>query len=373
MQLPRRRRCGELNGVSFFRRDELGVPTFWPLQTAGWSAYYVFGILSLLPNLSLRPVCLGSVFVLMMFGISSVLRFSCRDLMRRTTSWIGLEARAFGVSLLAGTLGGCIFSAWSDGRWVPDWSDALPTAMQVTISLFLWCSLYLSIKQWQLASRERQRLLSAETEAREARLSVLRYQLNPHLLFNSLNAVSTLVLEGNGVGARRMLSRIAELLRTILDGEAGPETTLAREIALTRQYLAIEQVRLGARLHVDLSISPETLDVLVPTMLLQPLVENAVRHGIAPIVQGGVIRIDSRRNQDHLQINVRNSGPVHEGSPDTRGVGVGLVNTAARLRTLYAADHHFSLRWPADGGCAVTLEVPFRKAAANADEPECVS
>src|SRR4030095_8396426 len=195
-------------------------------------------------------------------------------------------------------------------------------------------------------------MLRAEAEAREARLSALRYQLNPHFLFNSLNAVSTLVLEGNAPAATLMLAQIGELLRTTLDSEALPEVPLSLEIAATQRYLAIEQTRLGDRLRVDLSISAETFDALVPNMLLQPLAQNAVRHGIATLVEGGVIAIQSRLNNTQLQIVVRNSGNRGTGlaaQQNKPGSGIGLTNTAERLKALYGSDHRFDLGWPESG------------------------
>jgi LytS/YehU family sensor histidine kinase len=118
--------------------------------------------------------------------------------------------------------------------------------------LFMWCSLYFSIKQWQQSSMEKERLLRAESEVREARLLALRYQLNPHFLFNSLNAVSTLVLDGNAPAATRMLAQIGDLLRISLDSEVTTEVALSQELAFTEGYLAIEQTRLGERLRIDM-------------------------------------------------------------------------------------------------------------------------
>ena len=200
--------------------------------------------------------------------------------------------------------------------------------------LLMWCSLYFSINQWQQSSMEKERLLRAESELREARLLALRYQLNPHFLFNSLNAVSTLVLDGNGPAATRMLAQIGDLLRTSLDSEVTAEVPLSQELAFTEGYLAIEQTRLGKRLRINIAVPMETRDALVPSMLLQPLVENAVRYGVAPLIEGGWIAIKSALDGDRLRIVVGNSGR-RQGEPKKNGSGIGLGNTAERLKTLY--------------------------------------
>src|SRR5580658_3861418 len=157
-----------------------------------------------------------------------------------------------------------------------------------------------------------------------------------------------------------MLAQIGELLRTTLDGEAAAETALSQEIAFTEQYLAIEQTRLGGRLRVDMAISPETLDALVPSMLLQPLVENAVRHGVAPLVEGGTIRIQSKLNGSQLQISIQNSATARARAEpaDKAAHGIGLTNTEERLKTLYGTGYTFALQYPSAGGCQVLVELP---------------
>jgi len=356
-------------------RDDFGFPTFWPLQIAGWCCYYLSVLVLLLPSIR-QPGTLraGGLFVAVMFAVSCLMRLACRSLMKRWLSWIALEMRAIVCCIPAGAIAGFLIEVMSSANRPLHWPNWLAYSAQATFLLFLWCNLYFSVKKWQELEQERERLLRAEAEARDARLSALRYQLNPHFLFNSLNAVSTLVLEGSASAATRMLAQIGELLRTTLDGEAATETALSEEIAFTEQYLAIEQTRLGNRLQVDMAISPETLDALVPSMLLQPLVENAVRHGVAPLVEGGTIRIQSNLNGSQLQVRIWNSGaPRARVDPiDQPAQGIGLRNTAERLKTLYAHAHSFVLRWPEAGGCEVTVELPFRKAALAPGSTSCV-
>ncbi len=340
----------------------------------GWTCYCLSVFILLLPSLKQAGTLRASgLFVAVMFVTSCLMRPVCRFLMRRRLSWIALELRTIVCCIPAGAIAGYVIEMLTSRNLAPHWPNWLPHSAQATFLLFLWCNLYFSVKKWQELEQERERLLRAVSEARDARLSALRYQLNPHFLFNSLNAVSTLVLEGNASAATRMLAQIGELLRTTLDGESAAETTLSQEIAFTEQYLAIEQTRLGNRLRVNMAISPETLDALVPSMLLQPLVENAVRHGVAPLVEGGTIMIQSKLNGAQLQVSVRNSGaPRARGEPVNQPAhGIGLGNTAERLKTLYAGAHTFALRWPEAGGCEVMVELPFRKAALAPGSTSC--
>lgn len=344
-------------------------PSFWQLQIGGWSCFYVMVLVASLPFLGTEGVFRDdNLFVGSLFLASCLLRPICRSLYRRSLPWLAFEVRAVAWSFLFGAITGIIPDVLIAGIHEMSWAGGLVNTVQCSVVLILWCNLYFSIKQWRQNTADRERLLRAEADAREARLSALRYQLNPHFLFNSLNAVSTLVLEGNAAAATRMLSQIGDLLRTTLDGEPGAEVPLSREIALTRQYLAIEQTRLGERLRIDLAISKETLDTLVPNLLLQPLVENAVRHGIAPLVEGGTLGIRSNVNNGHLQIAVWNSMPP-DASIDENVVskinanpnGIGLPNTAERLRTLYGDDHKLVLGRPRPGVCEVTVELPLKR------------
>jgi two-component system, LytTR family, sensor kinase len=354
-------------------RRDARFPGFWQLQALGWAGLSGLVLAATLPYIKEAGALKNTVLsIVVMFLASCLLRPVCRSLMRQQFSWIALEIRAFGWSVVLGTISCFVFyelAIWHFhkldlGQWCVD-------SLNFIVVFFLWCSLYFSIKKWQQWTEERERLLRAETEAREARLSALRYQLNPHFLFNSLNAVSTLVLDGNPSAATRMLAQIGELLRSSLDNEVLAEITLAQEIAFTKLYLAIEQTRLGDRLRVDMAIPAETLDATVPSMLLQPLVENAVRHGVAPLVEGGSIAISAELQHDRLLIVIRNSGLLAANTQSERGNGIGLRNTRERLKTLYGDDQKFSLEWPEAGGCQVTVELPLRPALRTQEELVC--
>ena len=354
-------------------RDASGFPRFWTLQAAGWGCVSLSALIADLPSIrDAHTLQYSGAFLIWTFAASCLLRFACRSLTRRGLSWVALELWAFCWCMPAGLASGYLTVLTGLGHQ-PDLYGWIERSIQCAFILFVWCSLYFSIKMWQQATHERERLLRAEAETRDAKLSALRYQLNPHFLFNSLNAVSTLVVEGNSPGATRMLAQIGDLLRTILDGETKLEIPLHAEIALIEQYLAIEQTRLGSRLHTEVSISSETLDALVPNMLLQPLVENAVRHGVAPFIEGGEVRVHARLQGSNVHITVRNSGPVSSRlvQQHNPAAGIGLSNTTERLKTLYPGNHRFALEWLPVGGCQVSIELPFRRNGTNGEAPPC--
>jgi two-component system, LytTR family, sensor kinase len=354
------------------RESVLNLRYFWQVQIIGWCCYYLFHLLEMIHAFFTKRVFFGeeTVPVFFMFLGSFVLRPFCRRLLRQSRSWIAFELKAAAAAMVTSIPVTCAAGLILQNFNHVPWHALVAVWAWSFFMLLMWCSLYFSIKQWQQSSMEKERLLRAESELREARLLALRYQLNPHFLFNSLNAISTLVLDGNAPAATRMLAQIGDLLRTSLDSEVTAEVTLSQELAFTEGYLAIEQTRLGERLRIDIAVPLETRDALVPNMLLQPLVENAVRYGVAPLIEGGWIAIKSALDADRLRIVVGNSGQ-RECEQKKNGNGIGLGNTAERLKTLYGANFEFSLGWPEAGGCEVVLELPLRRAGSLQEASSC--
>ncbi len=201
--------------------------------------------------------------------------------------------------------------------------------------------------------------LELEKRLAQAKLQALQMQLNPHFLFNSLHSVSALMHRDVEL-ADRMLTQLGDLLRAALASSDTQEVPLRQELDFLRRYLEIEQTRFGDRLAVSLEIAPETLDARVPNLILQPLVENAIRHGIEPHAKPGRIELRARRQDGLLALEVCDSGAgLRGGAPAAEGVG--LSNTRARLRELYGAAHHFELEDADDGGLRVRLSIPFRR------------
>jgi two-component sensor histidine kinase len=210
--------------------------------------------------------------------------------------------------------------------------------------------------------REREmHTLLLESRLAQAQLQMLKMQLQPHFLFNTLNAISALMHQDVEL-ADQMLARLAQLLRTTLESAGTQEVSLKQELEFVELYLEIEQARFGSRLNVRMDADPDTMDAYVPNLILQPLVENAIRHGIAPRPEAGHIEIRTRRENGRLRLDVMDDGPglTKNGEPQPRE-GVGLTNTRARLQQLYGDAHQFQLANRAGGGVVVTLCLPFRE------------
>jgi two-component system LytT family sensor kinase len=206
-------------------------------------------------------------------------------------------------------------------------------------------------------------LQSSQLEAQLAlaQLEVLKIQLEPHFLFNTLNSIAALA-RNDGLAAENMTLQLADLLRFSLDAVGVHEVPLSRELTFLQKYIDIQQTRFQDRLQVEMDIQPRTLSALVPNLLMQPLVENAIRHGIGPRRAPGFVRISTRQVFDELWLEISDNG---QGLTFCGGVvppeGVGLQNTRARLRQLYNHDHKMTLEDAPDGGCIVKIHIPFRE------------
>jgi two-component system sensor histidine kinase AlgZ len=232
-------------------------------------------------------------------------------------------------------------------------------AFQATIVLIAWSALYFGIKYYGTVEEQRGRLLAFEATAREAQLQALRYQLQPHFLFNTLNAVSTLVVSKQPEQATEMIAKLAGLLRNTLSFPETHVVTLREELAVTEEYLSIEQVRFGARLAVSLDVSFKAYEAQVPRFLLQPIVENAIRHGIARRPDGGEVAIRASVSAAQLHIEIENDRGLGSQQPNDKDEGVGLANTRTRLETLYGAQGKLTIATVQDNRFLVTIQFPL--------------
>lgn len=234
----------------------------------------------------------------------------------------------------------------------------------VLVAIGMGLDLRRRYRQGQLRSARLERRLA------EAQLAALRMQLQPHFLFNTLHAISALMDE-DVAAARRMIARLSELLRVTLASDGEPEVPLEREIEVLERYLDIERVRLGDRLRVEYAVDDDAREALVPTLLLQPLVENAVRHGIAPRARGGRVRIGGRIDGATLRLSVADDGPgLRAGdaaeSP-AEGEGIGLANTRARLAQRFGPAAQLELASDGGRGLEVRIAMPLSRAPAAAE------
>jgi two-component system LytT family sensor kinase len=241
--------------------------------------------------------------------------------------------------------------------WVETLRNLLQSAFVVNVPLYL---LIVAIAHWRHAVRSARaratRELVLERQLAEARLLTLRSQLQPHFLFNALNTIAVLMRE-NVDHAERVLLDLSALLRQVLQVSDATFAPLAREVALARTYLAIEQARFGDRLAFSFELTPDAADAVVPALLLQPLVENCVRHAVNPRLAPTRIVVSAERRGESLHVAVRDNGP---GLGPPRAAGVGLANTRARLALLYADRHAFTVQDRAGGGVEVLMQIPYR-------------
>lgn len=231
------------------------------------------------------------------------------------------------------------------------------------LALIAFCAIHALLHHYDALQRSRHREAEAVALAREAELRALQYQLHPHFLFNTLNSISALVANGRGSDATRMIARLGDLLRATLERSDQREVTLAEELSLTEHYLDIEKARLGSRLHVTQRVGPGLLQALVPPLLLQPLVENAIRHGIALRTEGGAMHLRIEREQEALIIELRNDGvPTPSDGREQRSTAIGLNNMRQRLDVLYPGSYSVDFAVNGEGACTIRLALPLRQA-----------
>ncbi len=343
---------------------------YFLLHCAGWAIFSILLFVSALPWLKsmggIQMMIYRAVYLPCAFLCSFPLWALCRALWRR--EWP--LAHAMGLAALCCLPLGYLcaiageLSIRSFSREPSSWPEMLFDALSSTSAIFaliIWCGLYFGFKQYERVTR-------VETLVREAELRALRYQLTPHFLCNTLNGISTLVGEGRTQDARRMIARLGDFLRTTLEGVGSLEVPLAQEVHFLEQYLAIEQARLGDRLAVEVQIAPETLDAQVPNLLLQPLVENAIQHGITPFPAGGSVAIRAKRAGDQVNVLIQNrSHGEHaveaSGEPPSavsHRHGFGLKNIEDRLRASYGERGSVALRQLDAGAWEVAVALPYR-------------
>jgi len=353
---------------------------FWAFHLGGWATWgilrylYVIALLKdTAPHYALYMTAITVIAMLM----TLVLRYLYRFLWNRA---IWIQAIGFvGGSVLTGYLWykirGFIYMGWIyTSKEKEAWSEkagemaelyervSFVSSNYTPISLILaWSAIYFAIKSYRAFQEVRESALKSAAMAHEAQLKMLRYQLNPHFLFNTLNAISTLVLEKNTELANHMVTRLSSFLRYSLDNDPMQKITLQQELKALNLYLDIEKVRFEERLTLELKIEDGAKDALIPSLLLQPLIENAIKYGIARAEGGGHLKLSAKVFAGDLLIELSDDGPgcdlIDGHVPESNGVG--LSNTRERLATIYGSGHSIKLSQTEPQGLTICIRIPY--------------
>ena len=352
---------------------------FWNLQFVGWGGALLLRAVSALANAQqLSFLVLVMIATITGFSISLILSVSYRKLitLKPYVTW-GATALvlAIAVSLYA------FIDAWVIALYRPD-NDA--NFAQLFLGVFYldltllgaWSALYYAINFFLQVEEQADRLDRLQAQATSAQLAMLRYQLNPHFLFNTLNSISTLVLLKQTEPANAMLTRLSSFLRHTLVNEPGGKVTVKEEVETLKLYLDIERMRFEERLRTEFRVEPAAANACLPSLLLQPLVENAIKYAVSPQEEGAKITISARLVGQRLRVTVSDTGPglqnagratsfpgvMARGAKGVSSTNVGLANIRDRLSQAYGDDHVFEIRTPAQGGFTVIIEIPYEAA-----------
>jgi LytS/YehU family sensor histidine kinase len=336
---------------------------FWILQSIGWSGYFFLRSLSGFAN-SMGWMWLVHTLLLTATGYSLTLLMASlfRRLIKMPPLWtMILSLAAVAVAALAFS----IIETWSFATFLKP--SARPVGVEYLGAILLnfsllaaWTALYFGINYYLLLEEQIRQRENLESQASTAQLAMLRYQLNPHFLFNTLNSISTLVLLKQTERANAMLARLSSFLRYTLVNEPTAKVTLAQEVETLKLYLEIEKMRFEDRLRPHFKIESETIGARLPSLLLQPLIENAIKYAVTPSENGADIWLTAKREGQAVRIEVADNG--HFDAGDTSGspsTGVGLANIRDRLSQAYGPAHRFDTRKNDKGGFSVIVEIPF--------------
>jgi len=356
---------------------------FWRLQFLGWSGAMLLRAMSSLANAqSLAFLVLIVIATITGFSMSLILSVIYRQLITRRplVTW-GMTALI--LPLAVGL--NAFIDAWVIDLYRQD-SEAGFTSLFIGVFyldatlLGAWSALYYAINFYLQIEQQNDQLIQLENQATSAQLAMLRYQLNPHFLFNTLNSISTLVLLKQTEPANAMLSRLSSFLRYTLANEPSGRVTVAQEVETLKLYLDIERMRFEERLRTRFQIDPATESSLLPSLLLQPLVENAIKYAVSPSESGAEINVATQLVGPNLRITVSDTGPgLQSAGIDNRltgmtfdggeqvSTGVGLANIRDRLAQAYGENHRFELVDPPEGGFGVLIELPVERREEEAD------
>lgn len=345
---------------------------FWTLQITGWLGYAFVVFLAIIrPQIDTAGFNLPgqllnlAIETLAGFALSFFQWFFIRKIvhlpLQKTLLFSFLSAATLGILFNVIKLSSYKVIVFQQ-HWNQEW-DTLEFGGWLLFSLttmFVWTSIFFIMLYNTKLKKEHEMLLRAQTAAKDAQLQMLRYQLNPHFMFNTMNAISTLIYKNENDKANEMLDKLCEFLRYSLDKNDKSKSTLLQELGLLELYLSIEKVRFGQRLQVETDIQPAANACMVPSMLLQPLVENAIKYAIEMRKEGGTIIIQAKIEDERLQINVIDEG--HELNEKARhGFGIGMRNTTERLDAMFNGDYDMNISHSMPHGTTVSISVPNKR------------
>lgn len=350
------------------------LSNFWLLQLFGWAAYGLMIYLTFLPVLPsegslVRLLKVKSVRACIGFLLTSILHSIYKRCRRRAFSFGSIAL----VSVLCSVLFGCLWVVCANFYvWLIDpvgfqmeksLAGAPREALEYASVILAWSALYFGIKYWQDSQQERERTLEASALANQAQLDMLRYQLNPHFLFNALNSLRASIDE-DPQRAKRMVTEFSEFLRYTLLNDASLQVTLREEVEAIRNYLAIEKIRFEDKLQVEFDVEPSAEEFQLPGFLIHPLVENAIKYGMHAGQTPLVIHLQARTDGNgSLQVEVANTGrwieasaAAGDGDNQSNGTGIGLRNIRRRLEQHFPGQHSFNIR-EQDGWIRARIEI----------------
>lgn len=337
---------------------------FWTLQGVGWGGYLLLRSVSSVSNgapmSALIPGIIESIVGYCITLLLSTLYGYYRRLPRISAILLTVVTLA-GATFLAAVLNGFSYSIMKDNPGLNLGLVFGQLFLNFTV-LAGWSALYFGINFYLIVEQQADQLLVLGNQASSAQLAMLRYQLNPHFLFNTLNSISTLVLLKETERANAMLSRLADFLRFTLIYEPTANVTVAQEVHTLKLYLEIEKMRFEKRLRPVFEIDPRAERARLPSLLLQPLVENAIKYAVTPSEEGAEIAVSARLVGERVRITVSDTGPglIENKLGPSLSTGVGLANIRDRLAQAYGPDHRFDARSTPGGGFAVEIEIPYQ-------------
>ncbi|GHF77968.1 sensor histidine kinase [Thalassotalea marina] len=349
---------------------------FWTLQISGWIGYTLVVFIAIIRpqfddpqfNLSGQIINLGievlSGFILsyvLWLVIQKTVHLPLRLTLTISFATAGLLGLIYNIIKLASYKTVVYHQVWYQQWNMLEFGGWLLFSLS---TMLVWTAIFFIMLYNTRLQKEHEMLLRAQTAAKDAQLQMLRYQLNPHFMFNTMNAISTLIYKKDNDKAGEMLDKLCAFFRFTLDENTSKVTTLAQEINLLELYLSIEKVRFGERLQVKTDIDNSLLQMKVPSLLLQPIVENAIKYGVEMSKERGLIVISAKQKDGYCQIAVTNEGAVPQQNQRT-GFGIGLNNTKERIDTMYSGNAIITVT-PSSTSTTVTLKLPYALEEAHA-------